>query len=405
MALRSILRVGCLIVAIGVFVFDYKLTNANTNFFSMEAAVNNVLYQHQDHPREEQHSPCQIDSFLSPRVINRSHLITPLSGCHMAKWVYVYPIQRHLQVRTAYPQNIDNPPRMSTQRLHSADCLEEQPFKRLPVEPAAANHYLGKWDTVYVPFTRVEHFVTNLLPEIDDNKPIVVISGQWYLVNAVKDDTIQRLLDHSSVAAWFCQNLDVYAANFTRHPKVLPFPYGSFDAPFRHLYTKRKQFLEHVARVRQTESRRIAGLHLGYFGGTSTDRTGIPKGPKQPTVEYYDSLASSRYIFSPNGDRPECYRHFEAIGLGTIAITQMNPWTYRHLTGSVIFNNSDWNVTRWNSTTTAMPLLTDGGAVVLETPIADMIYQDYWKGYVEQQMNQTLNWDDDWTEVMSFVEK
>lgn len=408
LALRSILRVGCLIVALGVFVFDYKLTannNANTtNFFRMEA----------DRPRdEEEHATttpsCQKkDSFRSPHdvIINRSHLITPLSGCHMAKWIYVYPIQRHLQNRALYPHNIDNPPRMTTQRLHSADCLEERPFKRLPADPAVANHHLGKWgDTVYVPFTRVEHFVTNLLPGI--NKPIVVLSGQWYLVNALKDGTIQRLLDHSSVVAWFCQNLDVYAANFTRHPKVFPFPYGSFDAPFRHLYTKRLQFLEYATAARQQQRTTVVGLHLGYFGGTSADRAGIPKGPKkQPTMEYYESLASSRYIFSPNGDRPECYRHFEAIGLGAIAITQMNPWTYRHLTGSVIFNNSDWNVTRWNTTTTTAMLLTeDDGAVVPKAPIRDMIYQDYWKGYVEQQVNQTLSWDDDWTEVMSFVEK
>ena len=35
-------------------------------------------------------------------------------------------------------------------------------------------------------------------------------------------------------------------------------------------------------------------------------------------------------------------------------------------------------------------------------PVRDMIYQDYWEGYVERQVNQLLNWDDDWIEVKSF---
>lgn len=36
--------------------------------------------------------------------------------------------------------------------------------------------------------------------------------------------------------------------------------------------------------------------------------------------EFYKILAASRFIFSPVGDRPDCYRHWEAIGLGTIPI-------------------------------------------------------------------------------------
>lgn len=208
----------------------------------------------------------------------------------------------------------------------------------------------------------------------------MVITGQWYLVKELVDDaTIQRLLNNSNVHAWFCQNLDMYAANFTQHPKVHPFPYGLYDAPMNHKFDKRQVFLDAVesaAAIRNDSHR--GGLHLGYFDLVTNpeQREGIPRGPQQGVTEYYDSLALNRYLFSPNGDRPDCYRHYEAIGLGAIPITQMDPWTHRHLTGSVIFNNTDWNVTSWNSSVEGEDP---------SGPIRDMIYQDYWKGYVERQ--------------------
>lgn len=61
-------------------------------------------------------------------------------------------------------------------------------------------------------------------------------------------------------------------------------------------------------------------------------------------------------------------------------------------------NNTDWNATKWNDNN----MMDDDD--ISKAPIRDMMYQDYWKGYVERQVNQTLNWDNDWTEVMSFVE-
>ena len=35
-------------------------------------------------------------------------------------------------------------------------------------------------------------------------------------------------------------------------------------------------------------------------------------------------MQEARYIISPIGDRDDCYRHYEAIGLGTIPIANVN---------------------------------------------------------------------------------
>ena len=62
---------------------------------------------------------------------------------------------------------------------------------------------------------------------------------------------------------------------------------------------------------------------------------------------FHETLREHRYVISPNGDRPECFRHYEALGLGTIPITELDPVLYRHLAaGPVIFSESSWNVTQ-----------------------------------------------------------
>ena len=82
-------------------------------------------------------------------------------------------------------------------------------------------------------------------------------------------------------------------------------------------------------------------LFVGYNQRkTNPVRKLLPKAEKLPPAEYYRLMHMARYIPSPDGDRPECYRHYEAIGLGTVPITQLHPHFHRHLAGNVIFNQT-----------------------------------------------------------------
>ena len=36
--------------------------------------------------------------------------------------------------------------------------------------------------------------------------------------------------------------------------------------------------------------------------------------------EFYEKVAVSRFLISPHGDRPDCYRHWEAIGLAAFCL-------------------------------------------------------------------------------------
>jgi hypothetical protein len=40
--------------------------------------------------------------------------------------------------------------------------------------------------------------------------------------------------------------------------------------------------------------------------------------------KYYEEISNYKYVISPHGDRPDCYRHWESIGLGAVPIANIN---------------------------------------------------------------------------------
>ena len=126
-------------------------------------------------------------------------------------------------------------------------------------------------------------------------------------------------------------------------------------------------------------------LFVSYLGSTSKYRENIPVGPKLNVSDYYDAMANSQFVISPEGDRPECYRHYEAIGLGTIPVTNLNPRFYSHLTGSAVFNTSDWRLE-----TLEKVLRNDENRQLQANK--NMLFEEYWLEYVEHVVGYPIFW-------------
>ena len=64
-------------------------------------------------------------------------------------------------------------------------------------------------------------------------------------------------------------------------------------------------------------------------------RIHVPQGTSLPNAgDFYDRLAVSQYVSSPRGDRPDCFRHLEAIGLGCVPISNIPWFFFKDLYGS-----------------------------------------------------------------------
>jgi hypothetical protein len=76
-----------------------------------------------------------------------------------------------------------------------------------------------------------------------------------------------------------------------------------------------------------------------YFSNTHPSRLHIFYREKPSPIDvFYRSLSLSKYVLSPEGDRPDCYRHYECIGLGAIPISNIDQFLYKDIFGdSMLF--------------------------------------------------------------------
>ena len=106
------------------------------------------------------------------------------------------------------------------------------------------------------------------------------------------------------------------------------------------------------------------------------------------TKDYYDKLSNTKYMISTTGDRDDCYRHYECIGLGTIPIhsqTQTRTQTsntnsnLKQIFGSdMIYASGDEMLKHLNN---------NGKSLKYKKPNTNLIYVDFWKDEINRRLN------------------
>jgi hypothetical protein len=247
------------------------------------------------------------------------------------------------------------------------------------------------------------------------------------------DVVVRRLLEHPYVLHWFCQNLSIHV-NYQRHDrrKVSPFPYGLKQTIHKHhskddeaLQVYRDVFFQSLAESRKRQlllstqpqpiplsptiyvgplypwpervAKKIPGVDLTAFRHYHHHHHHNNNNISNPSTfylhprDFYTQLSQHDFVLSPNGDRPECYRHYEALGLGVIPITELDQQYYGHLAnGPIVFDTTDWNVQHIQS------VLAQKGIPQRYRPLwgtmRHMVFEEYWMEYVEQVVGMTLSW-------------
>ena len=152
------------------------------------------------------------------------------------------------------------------------------------------------------------------------------MTGQWHLPKLSWSDFYASILENENIIAWVMQN------PFHEHSKIIPFPYGIMHGNLVD-YANALLFPE-------TGGKEAVLVHLGtgdhhpsrkVFNQICDEKPDVCHG-RMPVTEYYSSIRKAFYLFSPVGDRPDTYRHWESIGLGTMPICNC-PASYHSLFG------------------------------------------------------------------------
>lgn len=315
------------------------------------------------------------------------HFLTTVSGCRMARWVYP-----------------------TTNRLADYDdCMHTPNSKLLQPKSTGIFDHVQPLDTIYVINDKLPKFVKEELEFLTTD--VVILTGQRHKRPTLDVSVVQTLLNHPNVIHWFCHNLDTHldlkTLDSATASKISPFPYGLFQKKWWDSWSIRgykEVFLESLE-----ESRARPGIEKKSFTNCS-----IYIGPLRPwpwrvakqipgaTLErsenvtrirrdhFFRELAQCDYVLSPNGDRPECYRHYEAIGLGVVPITELDTTYYGHLQdGPIVYDTTKWS---------DLTLLEEEAKKKIQhrkTPLGtlrNMILEEYWMEYVEEKVGRPLHW-------------
>ncbi len=189
------------------------------------------------------------------------------------------------------------------------------------------------FDIVHCQVNYFEKFYSEILNNIEVK--IILTTGQWHLPQIHKSDLTEKVLNHKNVLLWVSQN-----PIYENSSKYMAFPYG-IESGHLGIYSD-------ILKMSQTTKiNNIATLPIN--NATNVCRKKLPVLPSISTYDFYIHLKKAKFILSPIGDRDDCYRHYEAIGLGAIPISNAGH-LYRSIFGnSMYYCNIDEMVTIMNT--------------------------------------------------------
>jgi hypothetical protein len=201
-------------------------------------------------------------------------------------------------------------------------------------------------------------FCTEILDKIDTK--FILTTGQWHLPQISKSELTEKVLKHENVLLWISQN-----PIYENSKKYMAFPYGIEHTNIKSYATF---LLNNPICSKDKEV-----LYLPINNNTNPCRKKLPYLSRIAPSEYYRQMSRSKYILSPIGDRDDCYRHYEAIGLGTIPVANVNSFYKNIFSTNMIYNNIDEMV----------DMLAKGSInCKYEEPNKDLICFDYYKNMI-----------------------
>lgn len=181
-------------------------------------------------------------------------------------------------------------------------------------------------DIIQVQVNLFESFINNILPNI--NFKIIIFTSQYHLPQLHKNELTENLINNDKVTLWISQN-----PIYINHDKYMAFPYGiqhqSVSNYMKFLKKYNNQILDKNTKTNMCfNSPSSVWNHLPQNHIRRHPRfsklDSCHKSRKLDHEVYLKSILKSKFTISTGGDRDDCYRHYECIGLNSIPISNIS---------------------------------------------------------------------------------
>jgi hypothetical protein len=229
---------------------------------------------------------------------------------------------------------------------------------------------INEGDIVMVQVDLFEFFINNILPKI--NTRIILITSQFHLPQLYKSHITDNCLNNDKIILWISQN-----PIYENHHKYMAFPYGIYQNNvnlYMNFVKKNKEsILNYKTKVQNVYNSNIR-IHP-HLPANHIRRNPIFESVNKSidNYEYLNNILKSKFVISTSGDRDDCYRHYECIGLNSIPISNI---TYKEIFGKnmiyfdvdniIKFINKEINIDYYNVN-------------------RDVLTLEYWKNEIEKR--------------------
>ena len=200
-------------------------------------------------------------------------------------------------------------------------------------------HDIKDLDIIQVQVDHFDAFCSDLLPFFESrNIRVIIITSQEQLPQLHRNDKTDMCLNHKNILLWISQN-----PIYTNHPKYMAFPYGilhrniaeyvNFLKSYDTTRNKDIKILNQYARAHV----HLPMDHIRYVYPIFGMQSGCP----MPYTWFLSNISNSEFVISTAGDRDDCYRHYESIGLNAIPVSNIEDGYLEIFEENMVYSNPE----------------------------------------------------------------
>lgn len=246
------------------------------------------------------------------------------------------------------------------------------------------NNYsdIKNMDIIQIQVIYFDFFYENILPIIvNKNIKVIIITSQWHLPSIERNYKTDALLNNNHILLWISQN-----PIYENHKKYMPFPYGLFHHQVNE-YIKIVKKYERNHKNHNNKKSKIINQNSSVHSHLPSnhirrkyDIFGKNSGPRLNYDDYLKNISDSEYVISTAGDRNDCYRHYETIGLNAIPVSNIRGGYQEIFEENMIYSNAE-----------DMIIMIQNQVVnhTYKPPNRDMLTIFYWVKKIHEKLYQT----------------
>ena len=204
------------------------------------------------------------------------------------------------------------------------------------------NNYndIKNFEIIQVQVDLFNFFYYEVLPIIvKNNVKVVIITSQWHLPQIERNHIPDDLLDNSNIILWISQN-----PIYTNNEKYMAFPYGiSHRLIYDYVHFIKSNNINTSKNIKLlNQCDRVHGHLPDNHIRKKFDIFGKNSGKEIVNyTEFLTNILYSEFVISTSGDRDDCFRHYECIGLNAIPVSNINDGYKYIFEDNMVYSNAE----------------------------------------------------------------